>query len=50
MAENGMRVDAGGQETWAPVGIALALAVCAVAGLAWSGWARAVSWTVADPP
>lgn len=34
MAENGMRIDADGQETWAPVGIALAQAVCAVAGLA----------------
>lgn len=34
-----MRVDAGGQETWAPVGIALALGVSAVAGLAGSGWA-----------
>ncbi|MBT2467529.1 hypothetical protein J7E97_06510 [Streptomyces sp. ISL-66] len=49
MAENGMH-DAGGHETWAPVGIALALAVPAVAGLAGSGWAGTVSWTVAGPP
>ncbi|MBT2457623.1 hypothetical protein [Streptomyces sp. ISL-86] len=50
MAENGMHVDADGHETWAPVGIALALAVPAVAGLAGSGWAGTVSWTVAGPP
>ncbi|MFD7258112.1 hypothetical protein [Streptomyces sp. NPDC059874] len=46
MAENGMRVDAGGHETWAPVGIAVALAVPAVLGFVESGSAETVSWIV----
>lgn len=46
MAENGMRVDAGGHETWAPVGIALALSVPAVLSLAGNSWGETLSWVV----
>ncbi|MFJ6757387.1 hypothetical protein ACIQNK_20470 [Streptomyces sp. NPDC091273] len=46
MAENGMRLDAGGHETWAPVGIALALAVPAVLSLAGNSWGETLSWVV----
>ncbi|MFF5780622.1 hypothetical protein ACFY7Y_27275 [Streptomyces virginiae] len=46
MAENGMRLDAGGHETWAPVGIAVSLAVPAVLGLAGNAWGETLSWVV----
>lgn len=46
MAENGMRLDAGGHETWAPVGIAVSLAVPALLGLAGNGWGETLSWIV----
>ncbi|MFG2880559.1 hypothetical protein ACGFYU_37020 [Streptomyces sp. NPDC048337] len=46
MAENGMRVDAGGHETWAPVGIATALLVPAAFTLAGSPVAETLSWII----
>ncbi|MFB7258580.1 hypothetical protein [Streptomyces nojiriensis] len=46
MAENGMRLDASGHETWAPVGIAVALALPAVLQIAGSSWSGTVSWVV----
>ncbi|MFE9634189.1 hypothetical protein [Streptomyces sp. NPDC006463] len=46
MAENGMRLDWGGHETWAPVGVALALAVPAAFTLVGSGWGVTLSWIV----
>ncbi|MER6201160.1 hypothetical protein ABT234_27810 [Streptomyces sp. NPDC001586] len=46
MAENGMRLDAGGHETWAPVGIAVSLAVPAVLSLAGNSWGETLSWVV----
>ncbi|MEU9148947.1 hypothetical protein [Streptomyces sp. NPDC048349] len=46
MAENGMRLDAGGHETWAPVGIATALTFSAVVTLAGVGWSGTVAWVV----
>ncbi|MFJ9937648.1 hypothetical protein ACIRSJ_31520 [Streptomyces virginiae] len=46
MAENGMRLDAGGHETWAPVGIATALAVPAVLALAGNSAADMLTWII----
>ncbi|QES55213.1 hypothetical protein DEJ51_14285 [Streptomyces venezuelae] len=46
MAENGMRLDAGGHETWAPVGIAAALVLPALLSIAGSSWSGTVSWVV----
>ncbi|MER6449825.1 hypothetical protein [Streptomyces venezuelae] len=46
MAENGMRLDAGGHETWAPVGIAAALVLPALLSIAGSPWSGTVSWVV----
>ncbi|MFG2978701.1 hypothetical protein ACGFYY_37665 [Streptomyces sp. NPDC048331] len=46
MAENGMRLDAGGHETWAPVGIAVALVLPAVLALAGNAWSGTLSWVV----
>ncbi|MEU6214293.1 hypothetical protein ACIPRL_20410 [Streptomyces sp. NPDC090085] len=46
MAENGMRLDAGGHETWAPVGIATALAVPAVLALTGNASAGTLTWIV----
>ncbi len=46
MAENGMRLDAGGHETWAPVAIAASLAVPAVLALAGSSWGGTLTWIV----
>ncbi|MEV7561289.1 hypothetical protein [Streptomyces sp. NPDC089795] len=46
MAENGMRLDAGGHETWAPVGIAAALVLPAVLALAGNAWSGTLSWVV----
>ncbi|MFI1284751.1 hypothetical protein ACH4U5_29055 [Streptomyces sp. NPDC020858] len=46
MAENGMRLDAGGHETWAPAGIAASLAVPAVLGIAGSSWDETLTWIV----
>ncbi|MEV6341629.1 hypothetical protein AB0M12_43795 [Nocardia vinacea] len=44
LAENGMRFDAGGHETWAPVGIALVMTAMAVLNLAGNDWGRTLSW------
>uniref|UniRef100_A0AAU2JS45 Uncharacterized protein n=1 Tax=Streptomyces sp. NBC_00049 TaxID=2903617 RepID=A0AAU2JS45_9ACTN len=46
MAENGMRLDAGGHETWAPVGIALAFTVPAVFHLAGNPLGETLTWIV----
>ncbi|MFE6750105.1 hypothetical protein ACFVGM_29935 [Kitasatospora purpeofusca] len=46
LEENGMRFDAGGHETWAPVAIASAVGATAVLGLAGVGWAGTASWIV----
>ncbi|GHC35272.1 hypothetical protein [Streptomyces cinnamoneus] len=46
LEENGMRFDAGGHETWAPVGIATVLAATAGLNLAGSSWAGALNWIV----
>ncbi|WP_330250950.1 hypothetical protein OG874_32815 [Nocardia sp. NBC_00565] len=44
LEENGLRLDAGGHETWAPVGIALVMTTLAVANLAGNGWGQTLSW------
>ncbi|MFG2296341.1 hypothetical protein [Streptomyces sp. NPDC048603] len=46
LEENGMRFDAGGHETWAPVGIAAVLAATATLNLTGSSWAGALNWIV----
>ncbi|WP_030774055.1 MULTISPECIES: hypothetical protein [unclassified Streptomyces] len=46
MAENDMRLDAGGHETWAPVGIAAALALPAVLALTGNSWSGTLSWVL----
>ncbi|MBT2477750.1 hypothetical protein [Streptomyces sp. ISL-94] len=46
MAENGMRLDVGGHETWAPVGMAVAPAVPAAFTLAGSSRGETLSWIV----
>ncbi|GHG66253.1 hypothetical protein [Streptomyces griseocarneus] len=46
LAENGMRFDAGGHETWAPVAIATVVAAAAGLNLAGGSWAGAVTWSV----
>ncbi|MFI9204114.1 hypothetical protein [Streptomyces sp. NPDC053048] len=46
LAENGMRFDAGGHETWAPVSIAAAMAAAAGANLFGSSWAGPLTWVV----
>jgi len=44
LEENGLRFDAGGHETWAPVGIALVMTTLAVLNLAGNDWGRTLSW------
>ncbi|MFK4272438.1 hypothetical protein [Streptomyces milbemycinicus] len=46
LEENGMRFDAGGHETWAPVSIAAVLAAAAVLNLIGNSMARMLSWIV----
>ncbi|WP_424213204.1 hypothetical protein ACN20G_14600 [Streptomyces sp. BI20] len=46
LTENGMRFDAGGHETWAPVTIAAAMLTGAGANLAGVSWAGPVTWTL----
>ncbi|WP_412076981.1 hypothetical protein ACLF6K_18055 [Streptomyces xanthophaeus] len=46
MAENGMRLDAGGHETYAPVGIALTLTASAALLFAGNSSAETVAWIV----
>lgn len=41
-----MRLDAGGHETWAPVGIAVSLTVPAVLALTGNSWAGTLTWIV----
>ncbi|GGT53926.1 hypothetical protein [Streptomyces purpureus] len=44
MAENGMRLDAGGHETWAPLGIALTMTSLAALNLFGNSWGETLSW------
>ncbi|MET8214002.1 hypothetical protein ABZT51_51035 [Streptomyces sp. NPDC005373] len=46
LEENGMRFDAGGHETWAPVLIATVLAATAAFNLIWSSSAPLLNWVV----
>ncbi|MFJ1867572.1 hypothetical protein ACIOD1_23430 [Streptomyces sp. NPDC088097] len=46
LAENGMRFDAGGHETWAPVSIAAALAAGAALNLLGVSWAPVTTWVL----
>ncbi|MFF5449113.1 hypothetical protein [Streptomyces sp. NPDC012888] len=46
LTENGMRFDAGGHETWAPVSAAAVTAASAVLNLLEASWAGAATWTV----
>ncbi|MFJ3787939.1 hypothetical protein [Kitasatospora sp. NPDC090091] len=46
LEENGMRFDAGGHETWAPVSIAAVLAATAGLNLGGVSWAGVVNWVV----
>ncbi|WP_433730356.1 hypothetical protein ACQP0C_03125 [Nocardia sp. CA-129566] len=46
LEENGMRFDAGGHETWAPVGIALVMTTLAALNLAGNDWGRTLSWII----
>ncbi|MEU6234586.1 hypothetical protein [Kitasatospora sp. NPDC047058] len=46
LEENGMRFDAGGHETWAPVSIAAVLAATAALNVAGVSWAGVVNWVV----
>ena len=44
LEENGMRFDASGHETWAPVSIAALVAVLAGLNLAGNGWGPLLTW------
>ncbi|MET8776079.1 hypothetical protein ABZV58_13755 [Nocardia sp. NPDC004654] len=44
LAEHGMRFDAGGHETWAPLSIALAMTGLAVLNLAGNLWGQTLTW------
>ncbi|UQX05349.1 hypothetical protein [Streptomyces sp. RerS4] len=46
LAENGMRFDAGGHETWAPVSIAASMALAAGLHLFGGSWAAGVTWVL----
>ncbi|WP_354641832.1 hypothetical protein [Kitasatospora camelliae] len=46
LSENGMRFDAGGHETWAPVGIAAVITASAVLNLTQAGIATTATWIV----
>jgi hypothetical protein len=46
LEENGMRFDAGGHETWAPVSIAAVITATAVLNLAAVSWAGLLNWIV----
>ncbi|WP_062990035.1 hypothetical protein [Nocardia anaemiae] len=43
LEENGLRFDAGGHETWAPVGIALVMTGIAALNLAGNDWGRTLT-------
>ncbi|MEV0250219.1 hypothetical protein AB0H76_26725 [Nocardia sp. NPDC050712] len=44
LGENGLRFDAGGHETWAPVSFALMMLAAAALNLAGNEWGRTLSW------
>ncbi|MGW0248268.1 hypothetical protein ACWDYH_16720 [Nocardia goodfellowii] len=44
LEENGLRFDAGGHETWAPVTFALMMLAAAALNLAGSAWGQTLSW------
>ncbi|MFC9892839.1 hypothetical protein ACFVMC_04015 [Nocardia sp. NPDC127579] len=44
LAENGLRFDAGGHETWAPVSFAALMLIAAALNLAGSEWGQTLSW------
>src|SRR5690349_11217192 len=46
LADNGMRFDAGGHETAAPVGVAAVMALLAGLHLAASSWAGPLTWVL----
>ncbi|MFE2143701.1 hypothetical protein ACFXA3_18525 [Streptomyces sp. NPDC059456] len=46
LEENGMRFDAGGHETWAPVSIAAVITATAALNLAAVSWVGMVNWIV----
>jgi hypothetical protein len=46
LEENGMRFDASGHETWAPVSIATVLAATAALNLVGSSWVAVLNWIV----
>lgn len=46
LAENGMRFDAGGHETWAPVSIAAVMAATAAVNLFDGSWAEPLTWVL----
>ncbi|MEU6882033.1 hypothetical protein [Streptomyces sp. NPDC046712] len=44
LAENNLRFDAGGHETWAPVTVAVVMAAVAGLNLAGHGWGQMATW------
>ncbi|MEU9700048.1 hypothetical protein [Streptomyces sp. NPDC047981] len=44
LAENGLRFDAGGHETWAPVAVATVMTTLAVLNFAGSEWGQTLTW------
>ncbi|MFD3875433.1 hypothetical protein [Streptomyces sp. NPDC058623] len=44
LEENGLRFDAGGHETWAPVAVATVMSVLAVLNLAQNPWSTSLTW------
>ncbi|MFJ7159175.1 hypothetical protein ACIQUQ_30095 [Streptomyces sp. NPDC101118] len=44
LEENGLRFDAGGHETWAPVAVATVMTAVAALNLAQSSWAPTLTW------
>ncbi|WP_455360700.1 hypothetical protein [Streptomyces sp. SYSU K21746] len=44
LEENGLRFDAGGHETWAPVAVATVMTVLSALNLAQSSWAATLTW------
>ncbi|MET9963855.1 hypothetical protein ABZ128_33085 [Streptomyces sp. NPDC006326] len=45
LEENGLRFDAGGHETWAPVAVATVMTALAALNLARHSWDSALTWT-----
>ncbi|MEU7034842.1 hypothetical protein ABZ958_14300 [Streptomyces sp. NPDC046237] len=44
LAENGLRFDASGHETWAPVSVAVVMTALAALNFAGSGWGQTLTW------